>query len=239
MSKTINQSLLSLIREDFSVAYHKDPAIRSKVELFFNYPGLWALVNYRVANRLHKRGFKVLSRMIMGISQFFTSIDIHPAATIGRRLFVDHGIGVVIGETAEIGDDVTIYQGVSLGGTSLKKEKRHPTVRNGVVIGAGAKVLGNITLGENSKIGANSVVIKNVPDDSTAVGIPARVIQKGRSKDPNDQNKLPDIDKQMFDYLLKKVALMEHAIKCSDAEFELKDRELDEIYEAFLDSLKN
>lgn len=232
-------SLLAQIREDFRVVFEKDPAVRSRVELFFNYPGLWAVVNHRIANRLHRKGFMLLSRMIMGISQLFTNIDIHPAATIGRRLFIDHGIGVVIGETAEIGDDVTIYQGVSLGGTSLKREKRHPTVKSGSVIGAGAKVLGAITIGENAKIGANSVVIKNVPEDSTAVGIPARVIQKGRSKDPNDQNKLPDIDKQMFDYLLKKVALMEHAIKLSDAEFEVKEKELDEIYQAFLDSLRN
>lgn len=236
----MSDRVFHIIREDFRVVLEKDPAISSKIELFFNYPGLWAIVTYRIASKLYKKGFKTLSRAIMGVSQIFTNIDIHPGATIGRRVFIDHGIGVVIGETAEVGDNVTIYQGVSLGGTSLKKEKRHPTIKSGVVIGAGAKVLGNITIGENSKIGANSVVVKNVPDDSTAIGIPARVIQKGRCKDPNDQNKLPDIDKQIFEYLIKRVANLENAL-LSDEKHKFKsiDKELDSIYQAFLKSVKD
>lgn len=234
-----NVSLFKKIKEDFASVYERDPAIRSRVELFFNYPGLWALFNYRFAHALYSRKWRIPARIIMGISQFVTNIDIHPGAVIGRRVFIDHGIGVVIGETAEVGDDVTIYQGVTLGGTSLNREKRHPTVKNGAVIGAGAKVLGNIIIGENAKIGSNSVVVKAVPDDCTAVGIPARVIDKGRSKDPRDQSKLPDIDRQLFQYLLKRVALLEHAIKTGDHEISKQEEELDGIYQAFLKTMKD
>lgn len=234
-----NVSLFQKIKEDFSSVYERDPAIRSRVELFFNYPGLWALFNYRFAHALYARKWRIPARIIMGISQFVTNIDIHPGAVIGRRVFIDHGIGVVIGETAEVGDDVTIYQGVTLGGTSLHREKRHPTVKSGAVIGAGAKVLGNIIIGENAKIGSNSVVVKPVPDDCTAVGIPARVIDKGRSKDPRDQSKLPDIDRQLFQYLLKRVAILEHAIKTGDHEISKQEEELDGIYQAFLKAMKD
>lgn len=231
-------SLFRLIIEDFNSVYRRDPAIHSLVEIFFNYPGVWAIANYRIANRLHKRGMRLIARVWMGISQLFTNIDIHPAATIGRRVFIDHGIGVVIGETAIIGDDVTIYQGVTLGGVSLNPGKRHPTVENGVVIGAGAKILGNITIGHNSKIGANSVVVKSVPPESTAVGIPARVVTKGRDKSPLSHNKLPDIDKELFEYLLKRVAVIEHILAPKHKELLEEDKKLDEIYEAFLKSMK-
>jgi len=230
------KGLFAQIRDDFRIVYQKDPAIKSKIELFFNYPGLCAIVHHRIAHKLYNSGFRVLSRILMGFTQFITNIDIHPAAKIGNRVFIDHGIGVVVGETAIIGDDVTIYQGVSLGGTSLEKVKRHPTIGNGVVIGAGAKILGNITIGDNSKIGANSVVVKSVPADSTAVGIPARIIEKGRSA---EQNKLPDIDRQLFDYLLKRVGFIEEALKNSNINLEDKDKELDEIYKAFLRSIKD
>ncbi len=182
-------SLWRVIKEDFCIVRKKDPAINSSIELFFNYPGLIALVHYRIAHRLHKAGFKVVARIIMGLTGFITNVDIHPAAQIGRRVFIDHAIGVVIGETAEVGNDVMIYQGVTLGGTSLDKVKRHPTIEDGVVIGAGAKILGNIRIGENAKIGANSVVIKDVPKDCTAVGIPARVIVKGRAKEASAINR--------------------------------------------------
>lgn len=170
--------LFAKIREDFRTPQTKDPAFRSKVELFFNYPGLIAIVHYRIAHKLYNAGFKALARILMGCTQFLTNIDIHPACKIGRRIFIDHGIGVVIGQTAEVGDDVTLYQGVSLGGVSLEKTKRHPTLEAGVVVGSGAKILGNITIGKNSKIGANSVVIKDVPPNSTAVGVPAQIINK-------------------------------------------------------------
>jgi serine O-acetyltransferase len=224
--------------EDINSVYKNDPAIRSRVEIFFNYPGVWAIANYRIANWLYKKGFRLIARMWMGISQIFTNIDIHPAATIGRRVFIDHGIGVVIGETAIIGDDVTIYQGVTLGGVSLSSGKRHPTIESGVVIGAGAKVLGNITVGYNSKIGANSVVIKSVPPESTAVGIPARVVTKGRDKSPLSHNKLPDINKELFEYLLKRVAVIEHILAPEHKELLEEDQKLDEIYQAFLKSMK-
>jgi len=231
-------SLFRLIIEDINSIYKNDPAIRSRVEIFFNYPGVWAIANYRIANWLYRKGFRLLARMWMGISQIFTNIDIHPAATIGRRVFIDHGIGVVIGETAIIGDDVTIYQGVTLGGVSLSSGKRHPTIENGVVIGAGAKILGDITIGHNSKIGANSVVIKSVPPESTAVGIPARVVTKGRDKSPLSHNKLPDINKELFEYLLKRVAVIEHILAPEHKELLEEDQKLEEIYQAFLKSMK-
>ena len=232
-----NISLWQLIKEDFSIVWERDPAIHSKFELLTNYPGVWSLFWYRIAHRLHKRGLKVLARMIMGINQIFSGIDIHPAAKIGRRVFIDHGIGVVIGETTEIGNDVLIYQQVTLGGVSLSHGKRHPTVEDGVVIGAGAEVLGNITIGKNAKIGANSVVVKDVPPDSTAVGIPARVVSKGFDKGKLSHNKLPDIDKELFEYLLKRFALLEHAYISGDKDLLKKEEELDKIYQEFLKSM--
>ena len=172
------------------------------------------------------------------MGQFLTVIDIHPAATIGRRVFIDHGVGVVIGETAIVGDDVIIYQQVTLGGVSLTKGKRHPTVENGAVIGAGAKILGNITIGANSKVGANSVVVKNVPADSTAVGIPARVIKRGFDKTPLSHNKIPDVNKEIFEYLLKRLAVLETAIETGDhTHIKEKDHELDALYDNFIHSM--
>ena len=227
------------IKEDFVNVYKNDPAIQSRIELFFNYPGVWAVSWYRIANALHKRSFRRTARILMGITQFFTNIDIHPAATIGRRVFIDHGTGVVVGETAVIEDDVVIYQGVTLGGVSLVPGKRHPTIKRGAVIGAGAKVLGNITVGVEAKIGANSVVVKEVPDGTTAVGIPAHVIEKGRDKDPFSHNKLPDINKEMFEYLLRRVAVLEHAMIRDNKEILDQDIELENIYESFIRAMKN
>ena len=232
-------ALFAQIREDFRNVYNNDPAIHSRVELLFNYPGVWAIAAYRVANRLHNANWKRLSRVIMGINQIITNIDIHPAATIGSRVFIDHGMGVVIGETTIIEDDVLIYQGVTLGGVNLSTGKRHPTIKQGAVIGAGAKVLGNITIGENSKVGANSVVVKEVPDRSTAIGIPARVVDKGRCKDPFSHNKLPDINKEMFEYLLKRVAVLEHVIVKDNTEILEQDLELENIYDTFIKSMKS
>ncbi|MCL9819550.1 serine O-acetyltransferase [Helicobacter colisuis] len=225
-------SLFGIIKEDFRVILEKDPAINSKIELFFNYPGLIALVHYRLAHKLHLKGFKILARILMGFTQWITNIDIHPACKIGHRVFIDHGIGVVIGETAEVGNEVTIYQGVSLGGVSLEKTKRHPTIEDNVVIGAGAKVLGNITIGANSKIGANSVVITSVPPNSTAVGIPAKVVVKGKS---NDLNKIPDIQFQLFNYLQKRLELLESQIPHSE-ELQASIEKLNLIYYEFLKS---
>ena len=234
-------SLWQLIKEDFLQPVKKDPAIKNEFEVLFNYPGVWALVNYRIANRIYKKGFKLLARAIMGITQIITNIDIHPACHIGRRVFLDHAFGVVIGETAVVEDDVLIYQGVTLGGVSLDRDKkRHPTVKSGSVIGAGAKVLGDIVIEQNCRIGSNSVVVKSVPKDSTAVGIPARVIQKGRDKSPLSHNKIPDINKELFIYLFKRVQMLEEVInsKHKDSKLLEKDHELEAIYEEFLKSVK-
>jgi len=231
--------LYSDIREDFSNAYKNDPALKSKIDFLFNYPGVWAIAWYRIANALHRANFKRIARIIMGLNQIFTHIDIHPAAQIGKRVFIDHGNGVVIGETAIIEDDVLIYQGVTLGGVSLTHGKRHPTIKKGAVLGAGAKILGNITVGEYAKIGANSVVVKEVPDCSTAIGIPAHVIEKGRCKDPFMHNMLPDINKEMFEYLLKRVAVLEHVLVEDNKNVLEEDLELEEIYDSFIKAMKN
>ena len=227
------------IIEDFKSIREHDPAMKSGIEVFFSYPGFWAIINYRIANRFYKFGLHTLARFVMGISQIITNIDIHPNATIGRRVFIDHGIGVVIGETAILENDILIYQGVTLGGVSLDKGKRHPTVRSGVVIGAGAKVLGNIEIGENSKIGANSVVVRDVPKESTAIGIPAKILPRGRNKNPLEHNKIPDIDKELFRYLVKRVAILEHILMQDHKELIEQDLELDTIYQTFIDSIKN
>ena len=166
------------LRYDLNKVMENDPAARSKIEVFLLYPTIHALIAYRISHYLYINKLFFLARLISQISRFFTGIEIHPGAKIGRGLVIDHGMGVVIGETAEIGDNVLLYHGVTLGGTGKDKGKRHPTVGNNVVIGAGAKVLGPIYIGSNSKIGANSVVLNNVPEGATAVGIPAKNIIK-------------------------------------------------------------
>jgi serine O-acetyltransferase len=228
----------SLIKEDFLNVKRNDPALHSTFELFFNYPGLWALLFHRLAHSLYKKGLRFLPRLISAIGQFLTVIDIHPAATIGRRVFIDHGVGVVIGETAIIGNDVIIYQQVTLGGVSTSKGKRHPTLEDGVVIGAGAKILGNITIGANSKVGANSVVVKDVPSDSTAIGIPARTIKRGFDKTPLSHNKIPDVNKEIFEYLLKRIEVLEDALpKGKQADVKEKDHKLEELYDNFIHAM--
>ena len=229
--------MFQTIKEDFLVVYQKDPAIKSKLELFFNYPGVWAIFWYRIANKLYKNNFKTIARILMGFSQILTNIDIHPGATIGRRVFIDHGIGVVIGETAIIGDDVTIYQGVTLGGVSLNKGKRHPTIEDNVIIGGGAKVLGDITIGKGSKIGANSVVVKDVPPYSTVVGIPGKIVKR-EENEPLSHNKLPDIDKELFVYLFERIKILEETLQKENIEITQKDEELAKKYEEYIKSIK-
>ncbi|MDD5432254.1 MAG: serine O-acetyltransferase [Candidatus Omnitrophica bacterium] len=169
---------------DIKIAQKRDPAAKSFLEILLLYQGLHALVSYRVAHFFYKINLFFFARFIRQIARFFTGIEIHPGAKIGKRFFIDHGMGVVVGETAIIGDDVLLYQGVTLGGTGLEKGKRHPTIGNNVVIGGGAKVLGNITIGDNSYIGANAVVIKDVPSNSTVVGVPGRITkQEGKKID--------------------------------------------------------
>ncbi|ATX80540.1 serine O-acetyltransferase [Mariprofundus aestuarium] len=168
--------MLTAIKEDIRTAYDRDPAVRSALEVLTCYPGLHAIWMYRMGNALWRRHFFWLARFISHMARFLTGIEIHPGATIGRRFFIDHGMGIVIGETTEIGDDVTLYHGVTLGGTTWEKIKRHPTLHDGVIVGAGAKVLGAITIGKQSRIGANSVVFRDVPEHSTVVGIPGTVV---------------------------------------------------------------
>lgn len=163
------------IREDINSVFDRDPAARHTLEILTAYPGVHALLMHRVSHQLWQLGFKWFARMTAHFARFVTGIEIHPGAVIGRRFFIDHGMGVVIGETAEIGDDVTLYHGVTLGGTSWEKGKRHPTLENGVVVGAGAKVLGPINIGKDARIGSNAVVVKDVATGTTVVGIPARV----------------------------------------------------------------
>jgi serine O-acetyltransferase len=170
------------IKEDISVVFERDPAARTHWEIITTYPGVHALLIHRISNWVWGKRFFWLARFISHIGRFLTGIEIHPGATIGRRVFIDHGMGVVIGETAVIGDDCTLYHGVTLGGTSWNKGKRHPTLEQGVVIGAGAKVLGPIIIGKGAKIGSNAVVVKDVPENATAVGIPARILEQETSK---------------------------------------------------------
>lgn len=166
------------LKDDINSVFSRDPAARNTFEVLTNYPGLHALLLHRLAHKLWKRNFRWLARTLSTFSRWLTGIEIHPGAQIGRRFFIDHGMGVVIGETAVIGDDVTLYQGVTLGGTSWNKGKRHPTLKDGVVVGAGAKVLGPFEVGENAKVGSNAVVTKAVPAEATVVGIPGRIILK-------------------------------------------------------------
>ncbi len=174
------------VKEDIASVFHRDPAARNTFEVLTCYPGLHALLIHRFSHMLWTNGLKWLARFTSSLSRLFTGIEIHPGASIGRRFFIDHGLGVVIGETAEIGDDVTLYQGVTLGGTSWNKGKRHPTLADGVVVGAGAKVLGPFTVGENAKIGSNAVVTKTVPPGATVVGIPGRIIPPRDHREETD-----------------------------------------------------
>lgn len=174
------------LKEDISIVFDRDPAARTHFEILTTYPGVHALIMHRFSHWLWNAKWYWMGRMFSHIGRWLTGIEIHPGATIGRRVFIDHGMGVVIGETAIIGDDCTLYHGVTLGGTSWNKGKRHPTLEQGVVIGAGAKVLGPITIGKNAKIGSNAVVVKDVPENATAVGIPARILEEEKLKKRDD-----------------------------------------------------
>ncbi|WP_342399843.1 serine O-acetyltransferase [Weizmannia sp. FSL W8-0676] len=182
------------LKEDIEVVFDQDPAARTYFEVILTYSGLHAIWAHRIAHFFYKKKMFFIARVISQLSRFFTGIEIHPGAKIGRRFFIDHGMGVVIGETCEIGDNVTVYQGVTLGGTGKEKGKRHPTIKDNALIASGAKVLGSITIGENAKIGAGSVVLKDVPPNSTVVGIPGRVVVQDGVKIKKDlkHNELPD-----------------------------------------------
>ncbi len=209
------KGVVEVMKEDINVVFERDPAARSVPEVIFCYPGLHAIWFHRISHFLWEKNFKFAARFLSHIARFLTGIEIHPGAKIGRRFFIDHGMGVVIGETAEIGNDVSIYQGVTLGGTSLKKVKRHPTVEDNVVVGSGAKVLGAFRIGRNSKIGSGSVVIREVPPNSTVVGVPAKVIKKeGQPKKGVDleHTRIPDIEGKVIRYLLHRIEELEKEI---------------------------
>jgi serine O-acetyltransferase len=206
--------MFGTIREQIDTVFRRDPAARSVTEIVLCYPGFHAVVLHRIAHRIYQARWYTLARVVSQFSRTLTGIEIHPGARIGRRFFIDHGMGVVIGETAEIGDDVLLYQGVTLGGTGKDTGKRHPTLGNGVVIGTGAKVLGNIRIGDHSKVGAGSVVVRPVPDHSTVVGIPGRVVgDLDANYDPLEHGTLPDPQGQLIDELARRVAELEEEVK--------------------------
>ncbi|MFQ5444316.1 MAG: serine O-acetyltransferase [Nitrospinales bacterium] len=208
--------MLSQIREDIKVAMVKDPAARTMFEVLLCYPGVHALIFYRVSNWLWRHGFHLPGRMLSYFARWFTGIEIHPAAQIGRRLFIDHGMGVVIGETSIVGDNVFMYHGVTLGGLSMKKGRRHPTVGDNVMIGANAQVLGPITIGSHTKIGSGSVVLENVEEYSTVIGVPGRVVFSGLSPEQEDEEGLqafPDPVARAIECMLDRIPQMEREIR--------------------------
>ncbi len=205
------------IREDIRCVFERDPAARSTLEVLLCYPGLHALWGHRMARWLWVHNFKLLGRWVSHLFRWLTGIEIHPGATIGGCFFIDHGMGVVIGETAEIGCNVTLYHGVTLGGTSLEKVKRHPTLGDGVVVGAGAKVLGAITIGDNSRIGANAVVVKPVPPNSVVVGVPGEIVQRSKprlkpGRPDLEHGMLPDVIGESLVSLMNRVEVLEREL---------------------------
>jgi serine O-acetyltransferase len=218
--KPKHPSLLRLLREDVSCVFQRDPAARSRFEVLTTYPGVHAILMHRIAHRLWKFGLCYLARLLSWFARFLTNVDIHPGATIGRRFFIDHGASVVIGETAEIGNDVTLYHGVTLGGTTWNKGKRHPTLCDGVVVGAGAKILGAITLGKNVRVGSNSVVVKDVPAERTVVGIPAKIVLRTEEANSNniyginlDHHLIPDPVGRAIACLMERIEVLEGQLR--------------------------
>ena len=214
------------IKEDVQIVFDRDPAAKSKLEIMLNYPGLHAIwIQRGITHKLYQKKHYALARFISQIARLFTQVEIHPGAKLGRRLFIDHGCGIVIGETAEIGDDVTLYQGVTLGGTGKESGKRHPTLGNNVVVGAGAKVLGSFTVGDNVKIGAGSVVLKPVPANCTVVGIPGKVVKKDDQSMKHDEelranhqadlehDKLPDPVEDSLGNMEKRILELEEKLR--------------------------
>ena len=205
--------MFGAIREQVDTIFRRDPAAKSVVEIVLCYPGFHAVLFHRLAHRLYTAGIPLLPRFLSQVSRFLTGIEIHPGAAIGRRFFIDHGMGVVIGETAEIGDDVLLYQGVTLGGTGNEQGKRHPTLGNHVVVGTGAKVLGSIRIGNYVKIGAGSVVVRPVPDHSTVVGIPGRVVRQRTPEGELEHGMLPDPEGQEIQDLRQRVTDLEKQVQ--------------------------
>ncbi|UCV30177.1 serine O-acetyltransferase [Ferribacterium limneticum] len=207
--------LWATLKEDLACVFQRDPAARSTLEVLTTYPGVHAILAHRLSHRLWQNGWRFPARFLSFLSRTLTNVDIHPGATIGHRFFIDHGACVVIGETAEVGDDVTLYHGVTLGGTSWNKGKRHPTLADGVVVGAGAKILGPIHIGERVRVGANSVVVKDVPADRTVVGVPGRIVDTrvGTARPENgislDHNLMPDPVAKSIACLIERIETLE------------------------------
>jgi serine O-acetyltransferase len=207
------------IKGDLAAAQERDPAATSKLEVILTYAGFHALLAYRIAHRFHKWGIPILPRAISQVARWLTGIEIHPAAKIGKGFFIDHGMGVVIGETTEIGDYVTLFQGVTLGGTGKERGKRHPTLGNHVVVGAGAKILGGIKIGDNVKIGANSVVLKSVPANCTVIGVPGRIIKTEGERQPEatmDHTNIPDPVLERFEALEREIIELRKKLENKD-----------------------
>lgn len=206
-------------KSDIQSAFDRDPAARTRLEILLAYPGLHAVWGHRITHWLWLHNFKLVARWLSHVNRFFTGIEIHPGAKIGSRLFIDHGMGVVIGETAEIGDNVTLYHGVTLGGVSLEKGKRHPTIEDDVVIGAGGKVLGNIVIGRGSRIGANAVVVKSVPANSVVVGVPGQVVVRSKPHEiPDlDHNQMPDAIGQSLVSVMARLDALEAQVHAAQA----------------------
>lgn len=214
LTKQGDAQVLKTLREDFRIIFERDPAARNWLEVLFCYPGLQALLFHRLAHWLWHIGLPFLPRLISHISRFITGIEIHPGAQIGQGVFIDHGMGVVVGETAIIGNYCLIYQGVTLGGTGKESGKRHPTLGENVVVGAGAKVLGNLLIGNNVRIGAGSVVLRDVPSDCTVVGVPGRIVYRsGERVDPLEHNRLPDSEAQVIRALVDRIESLEKQVE--------------------------
>jgi len=208
--------LLNTFKEDIRTTKERDPAARSTLEILLTYPGFHALQFHRIAHRFYQKDLKLIARLISHISRFLTGIEIHPGAKIGKSFFIDHGMGIVVGETTEIGDNVTLYQGVTLGGTGKEKGKRHPTIGNNVVIGVGATILGAITIGDNAVVGGGAVVVRPVPLNSTVVGIPGRVVKREGKRIPTmdlHHERLPDPVAETLNSLHRRIDGLEHSVE--------------------------
>ena len=228
----LKKSLWQQLREDIARVFERDPAARTTFEVLTTYPGVHALIFHRISHRLWKRNWRYAARFLSFLGRLLSNVDIHPGATIGERFFIDHGAGVVIGETAVVGNDVTLYHGVTLGGTSWKKGKRHPTLSDGVMVGAGAKILGNITVGKHSRVGANSVVVENVPESCTVVGIPGKVVKLREAGELNpygidlDHHLIPDPVGKAISCLLSRIDILEAKLDRRSAEERYADCEV-------------
>jgi serine O-acetyltransferase len=221
-------SLFAQIREDIGSVMERDPAASSRLMVVLCYPGLWAVWWHRITAALWRARWKLLARVLSQVARFCTGIEIHPGATIGRRVFIDHGSGVVVGETAIVGNDVTLYQGVTLGGTGHERGKRHPTVLDGVFVGSSAQILGNICIGENSRVGAGSVVLQDVPPNSTVVGVPAHIVyQNGERVLITDPSQVKDPLSGVIIALAEEVKRLRARVDCLDGQLEQATRDLD------------